>query len=249
MEENIDMARKINSEELLNERESGAIIWIACSVYTLLITYFYVFINKNEDLKITSKFLITLIILAIPRLFKNIYWFFARYKNYSLKLVRGITNCWTIYLIINQSVMFVWFFSSLIILANAGYKGISKSVYFVTIIILASLVSIKPIQSFSKKEEYKGEKRRQAKLLSAYVPRFVILYTFVVYYFITYVSFEENDIMPTLFVVYLGVDRLISMFNTVKDYMQQEYYSLFRDTVIWMRKIRKMDVFNNPQSD
>lgn len=67
----------------------------------------------------------------------------------------------------------------------------------------------------------------------------MILYTFVVYYFIACFDTLEEDFIPTLCVIYLGVDRLITMFNTVRDYEQQEFYSLFRDTVKWLRERRK----------
>jgi hypothetical protein len=50
----------------------------------------------------------------------------------------------------------------------------------------------------------------------------------------------EANFIPTLCVIYLGVDRLITMFNQLRGYEQQEYYSLFRDTVKWIRERRKM---------
>ena len=43
-------------------------------------------------------------------------------------------------------------------------------------------------------------------------------------------------ISTTLCVIYLGVDRLMTMFNTIREYEQQEYYSMFRDTVRWIRE-------------
>ena len=87
-----------------------------------------------------------------------------------------------------------------------------------------------------RKEGYDGKRRRPTNLISSFAPRFVILYTFVVYYFIACFDTIEANFIPTLCVIYLGVDRLITMFNQVRGYEQQEYYSLFRDTVRWIRE-------------
>lgn len=174
--------------------------------------------------------------------FKITYEQFAIHKKYGLRLAIAITNCWTIYQILNAALITGGIFSYLILLAENEALHIPKIVWLVLIILLACYWSMKPIQPFVRKENYSGKRRYPTKLISAFVPRFVILYTFVVYYFIDYVNPTKMSLIPSLCVVYLGVDRLITMFNTIKDYERQEYYSLFRDTVMWMRKDRKMDI-------
>ena len=224
-------------------KTNGAIIWVACSAYIVLMTIIFAKLLLDEELKITTKFWIVFIIALIPTLFEYSYWFFARYRKYSLKLVRGITNCWTIYSIITGFLFYMFIFTCLIMAAQSTVVEIRKGIYFVVIIAFASLVSIKPIIPFVKKEKYAGKRRQNpSSLLNAFVPRFTILYTFVVYYIISYIrDHTSNDIMPFLCVVYIGVERLINMFQTISEYSRQGYYSLFRDTVKWIRKQRKMD--------
>lgn len=220
---------------------NGAIIWCVCAVYIMLITIVYPNILINDELKPVTKFWLLFAVVFIPYLFEKTYWFFARYRKYSLNLVRGITNCRTISWIIGQSFVIVFFFTALIVFASNANKEIPKGLLFVAIIVLACLVSIKPIIPFVKKEYFAGKRRQKpSSLLDAFIPRFIILYTFVVYYIITYVkNSSSNDIIPSLCVVYIGVERLINMFQTISEYSKQGYFSMFRDTVKWVREQRK----------
>lgn len=122
---------------------------------------------------------------------------------------------------------------------NWRLKSLAK---LIVIIVLAVLLSLRPIQPFTNKAIIAERKWHLAGLISAFVPRFVLLYTFVVYYFIAFTNYEfQYQIIPSLCVVYIAIERIFSMFNTVKEYSNQEYYSLFMDTKRWIRKRRKMD--------
>jgi len=219
---------------------NNSIIWLSCLAYIVLISCLLVFSVKRYGIAGASVLLF--LSLASLQFFKKIYEFVARRKRkYGLGLAVGITNCWTIYQILNMSLITGWIFSYLIMLAEMEALHIPKVVWLVIILLLACYWSMKPIQPFVRKEKYEGKRRRPTRLITAFVPRFVVLYTFVVYYFISYVGSTES-IIPSLCVVYLGVDRLITMYNSAKEYMPQEYYSIFRDTVKWLRKVRKMDI-------
>ncbi len=222
---------------------NGVVIMGGCSAYIILITLLYANILMNDNLQEVTKFWFFFAIVFIPYLFEKTYWFFARYKKYSIKLIYGITNCRTISLIIGHSYITMFFFTALIVFASNANKEIFKGLFFILTIALACLISIKPIIPFVKKEIFAGTRRRNpSSLLSAFVPRFIILYTFVVYYIISYVkSSTSNVIIPSLCVVYIGVERLINMFQTISEYSKQEYYSMFRDTVKWVREQRKSD--------
>ena len=216
------------------------IIGVICSVYILCITTLVIWVSSRYGLGGIA----LLFVLAISslQLYKLIYEWFALHKEYNFSLVKKITNCWTIYLILDIALCTGWLFSSLFLMAENGTWGIPKLVYCIIIIVLAVLLTLRPIQPYVSKEKFAVKKRRLAGLITAFVPRFVVLYTFVVYYFIAFTNFKsQNDIIPSLCVVYIAVERMISMFNTVKEYSNQEYYSLFIDTKKWIRKRRKMD--------
>ena len=216
------------------------IIWVVCSAYILSITALVIWVSFHYGLGGIA----LLFILAISslQLYKLAYEWFALHKEYCFSLVKRITNCWIIYLILDIALCTGWLFSSLFLMAENGTWGIPKLVYCIVIIGLAVLLTLKPIQPFTSKVILAEKKWRLAGLINAFVPRFVILYTFVVYYFIAFTSYEsQSQIIPSLCVVYIAIERIISMFNTVKGYSNQEYYSLFMDTKRWIRERRKMD--------
>jgi len=215
------------------------IILFSCSFYILLVTCLMVYVNGIYG--IPGNTMVLILSMVLLQLFKLLYEHVARLGKYCLKLAIGITNCWTIDQILSSALFTSGVFSYLIMMAENEFLHIPKTIWFVIIVGLACYWSMKPMQPFVRKEKINGEKWYPTKLINAFVPRFVILYTFVVYYFIAYVKTADMNLIPSLCVVYLGVDRLITMFNTVKDYEQREYKILFRDTVKWMRRIRKMD--------
>lgn len=214
----------------------GEVVWLACLACILIITACVVQMNIMFGHIGVFAFLFCAFISLQP--FKLAYTYYARYKEYNNSLVRCITNCWTIYQILNQSISYGGVFVYLLLLADKKIGNIPQSVYFIIILTLACLASLKPIQSFNRKEQNKGAVWKQGKLISAFVPRFVILYTFVVYYFLAYVRTSTENIIPSLCVVYIAIERLITMFQTVWGYVEKEYSSLLRDTDEWMRKIR-----------
>lgn len=215
---------------------SRIIIWLTCIAYvvlvTILVTYAY------ELYKVAGALITLLVAELLLQLYKMAYEHYAVREKYDLSLVIRITNCWTIYQILNITLFTSGLFTYLIMLAEIEALNIPKGVWLFAIIILACAWSISSIQPFVRKDKYEGERRRPTKLISSFAPRFVILYTFFVYYFIACFDSVEKGFIPTLCLVYLGVDRLITMYNTVREYEQQEYYSMFRDTVRWMRKCR-----------
>jgi hypothetical protein len=128
-------------------------------------------------------------------------------------------------------------------MAEMGTCGVPKILYCVVIIVLAVLLTLKPIWPFVKKEKYSGDSSYPAKLISAYVPRFVILYSFVVYYFISFANYSsQKEIIPSLCVIYIALERMISMFDSVKGYIKQEYLRLYISTDRWIRTRRGINL-------
>ncbi len=223
------------------------VVGITCLLCILIITVCVVQVNIMYGLVGVFAFLLCAFASLQP--YKLVYTYFARNKEYNNNLVRGITNCWTIYQIMNQMIFYGGVFSYLLLLADKKFFDIPQSIFFIVIIVLACLVSLKPTQPFVNKEKYVGARRRLGKLISAFVPRFVILYAFVVYYLLAYVHATTDNIIPSLCVAYIAIERLFTMFQTVSSYAEQEYYSLFRDTAMWMRKIRNMDKESESRSE
>lgn len=213
--------------------KSRIIIWSVCTAYVLIVTSFIPYAYRHHD--ILGPLIVFSIAESLLQVYKITYESCINRMVFDLSLAIKITNCWAIYQILNMTLLTGFLFTYLIMTAEIEALNISKSLWLVAIILLACVWSIWSIQKFVRKEKYEGKKRRPTKLISSFVPRFVILYTFVVYYFIAYLDTIETNFIPTLCVVYLGVDRLITMFNTVRDYERQEYYSLFRNRVGWIK--------------
>lgn len=224
----------------LGGTSNGLIIWLPCSAFVLFMTICVILVN--DQFGVGGVFLLFFVAETPLQVYKIIYEGIARRRLYNLKLVRSITNCWTIYLIINLFLITGGLFSWLLSLMEYNTLNIPNSVYWTVIILLAVLMSIKPIQSFAVKKIYARKGRYPGKLISAFVPRFFFLYSFVVYYFYAFIDYSEiKTVIPSLCVVYIGIERIISMFQIVSDYSNDEYYSLFRDTVKWIKKRRKID--------
>jgi hypothetical protein len=213
----------------------GLSIWLSCSIFIMVMTVCVVLVNHYYG--VPGIILLFVLSLSSLQIYKLIYEWRVIHKDYNLSLVKSITNCWIIYLIVDISLCVAWLFSTLMAMAEEGTFGIPKNVYCVIIVVLAVLLTIKPILPFVRKMKYQPNKRYPAVLINAFVPRFVILYTFVIYYFLSFVNYSSTaDILPSICVLYIGIERLISMFQTVSEYSKQEYCSLFKDTVKWIRK-------------
>ena len=215
---------------------SRFVIWASCGANLLVVTIVMAYAYRLYE--IYGATIVFFLAIAALQPFKLAYEWYARHGNYGLKLAVSTTNCWAIYQIVNSLLCTGGVFAYMIMLAEIEALHVPKRIWLVAIIVLACVWSIKTIQPFVRKEKYTGKRRRPTNLISSFAPRFVILYTFVVYYFIACYNTIEANFIPTLCVIYLGVDRLIAMFNTVREYEQQEYFSLFRDTVKWIRERR-----------
>ena len=213
---------------------SRIIIWSVCIVYVLSITLLMAYVYMLYG--VVAPFAVLFVSMALLQPYKIAYEYYSTRRKLDLSLAIRITNCWTIYQILNMILFTGGLFAYMIMLAEIEALHIPKSVWLIAVVILACVWSIKTIQPFVRKEKYEGKKRRPSNLISSFAPRFVILYTFVVYYFIACFDTIETNFIPTLCVIYLGVDRLMTMFNTIREYEQQEYYSMFRDTVRWIRE-------------
>ena len=213
-------------------------IWLACVIFVICMTACVIWANSRYGIAgITLSFILSICFFQVC---KRIYVYYALHGDYNLSKIIKCTTCYTIYMIINGALVNAWLFSTLFLMAEDEIWGIPRFVYCIVIIVLAVLLTLKPIRPFVKKEQYPWNNRCPANLISAFVPRFVILYTFVVFYFLSFASFTSTkDIIPSLCVTYIGIERLISMFDTVKEYSKQEYKSLFRDTARWIIKQRK----------
>ena len=216
---------------------SGLSIWLSCSIFVVVMTVGIALITN----KYGAGYVLVLLVGAgiVLQFYKHIYQGIAYCKAYNPKLVRLITDCWTIYMIFNTILGTGGLLAYLLVLTETNMWGIPRSVYCVILLVVACLLSLAPIQRFVRHKKYAGKKRYPARLISSFVPRFVILYTFVVYYLIAYVDYSStSDLIPSLCVLYIGIERLISMFQTVAEYSEQEYYSMYIDTVKWLRKIK-----------
>ena len=224
----------------LKQYSDGLAIWLSSSVFILVMTALVILAATKYG---PSGVLAVLVGAEfILQIYKIIYQSIACRKPYDLKLVKRITNCWTIYMILNTTLCTGGLFAYLLLFAENNTCGIPKCVYFVIILAVACLLSLIPIQRFLNPKKYAGKKWYPAKLISSFVPRFVILYTFVVYYILAYASnTSSSHIIPALCVAYIGIERLISMFQTVATYSKLEYYSMFRDTAKWIREKRHLD--------
>lgn len=221
------------------QTKGSYIIGVICSACILSITALVIWVGFHYGL--VGIALLFILAISSLQLYKMTYEWFALHKEYNFSLVKKITNCWTIYLILDIALCTGWLFSSLFLMAENSTWGVPKLVYCVVIIVLAVLLTLRPIQPFTCKKIIAEKKWTTAGLISAFTPRFVILYTFVVYYFMAFTSYEsQTQIIPSLCVVYIAIERIISMFNTVKEYSKQEYYSLFMDTKRWIRKRRNL---------
>ena len=223
-----------------HKNKPETVIRIVCSAIILGMTVLAVWVNSRWGIIGVS----TLFFLAIALLqpYKLVYEGCAVKREYSQTPVATITNCWIIYLVLNIALCTGGLFSTLILMAENGVWGIPKFVYCFVIIALAVILTLKPIQPFVNNEQYQEDKKYPAKLINAFVPRFVILYTFVVFYFLSFANYSSSmEIIPSLCVVYIGIERLINMFNTVKKYAEQEYESLYKNTEKWISRRRKMN--------
>ena len=215
----------------------GLAIWLPCSIFVIIVTACVVLVNSI--LGVVGIPAVLFLLFASLQFYKWTFLYRAKQKEYNLDLVISITNSRIVYLIMLISLGVSWLFSTLFTWAEDGVFGVPKSVYCIIIILLAVLMTLKPIQPFVKKEKFIGKRRSPASLINAFVPRFVILYTFVVYFFFSFATYtSSSEIIPLLCVVYIAIERMMSMFQTVSEYSQQEYYSMFRETVKWIRKER-----------
>ena len=221
-------------------RIKGLAIWLPCSVFMAVVTVCVIVAgNYYGVVGITA---VLFVLFSSLQFYKWLFAYRAKHKDYNLSLVISITNRRITYLIMLISLGFSWLISTLFTWAEDSVLSIPKSVYCVIIIILAVWLSIKPIQPYIRKDKTIRIKRSPAQLIDAFVPRFVILYTFVVYFLLTFATYTKaSEIIPSLCVVYIAIERLITMFQTVSEYSQQEYYSMFRDTVRWVKKQRILD--------
>ena len=220
-----------------NKSKEERTIWLSCAIFVICMTACVIWANSRFGIGgIICSFIISACVLQVCNF---IYEFYALHGEYNLNKIVKCTTCYTLFKIFSGALIVGWFFSTIIIMAGDETRGIPKLVYCVVIIVLAVLLTLKPIRPFVKKEQYPWNKRYPANLISAFVPRFVILYTFVVFYFLSFANFTSTkDIIPSLCVTYIGIERLISMFDTVKEYSKQEFKSLFRDTARWVIKQR-----------
>lgn len=217
--------------------EDSWAIWGVCSLFVLLMTACVIWVNSKLGIVgITATFLLSICAFQV---YKMIYEYYALHGEHNLCKVKKCTNCWIIYLIIDIALVVGWLFSTFILMAIDGTWGVPRFVYCIIIIALAVLLTLKPTLPFVKREKYPWSKRYPASLINAFVPRFVILYTFVVFYFLSFANFSSSrEIIPFLCVIYVGIERLISMFDTIRVYSELEYKSLFRDTARWIYKYR-----------
>lgn len=233
---------EVKSGTIMKTLKNNPILLIGgvCSTFILLITILVVLVNCRWG--IIGILILFFLAIASLQLYKLIYEMCAVRKAYNQRLITCITNCWIVYLILDISLCTGGLFSALMLMAETGVWGIPKSIYCLVIVVLAILLTLKPIQPFINKESYREDKKYPAQLINAFVPRFVILYTFVVFYFLSFANYSSsNEIIPSLCVVYIGIERLINMFSTVKLYAAEEYEYLLEDTERWIRKSRKMD--------
>ena len=152
---------------------SKIIIWTSCIAYVVLVTITIAYAYKYYG--VVGVLFVLLIAEFLLQVYKMVYQHKAVRVKYDTSHVINITNCWAIYQILNNSLLTGGVFTYLIMLAEIEALNIPKRVWLVVVIILACAWSIITIQPFVRKEKYEGKLRRPTKLISSFVPRFVIL--------------------------------------------------------------------------
>jgi len=174
------------------------------------------------------------------QIFKMIYEAYAKKAAYCEKLVNSITRCRICYNILNSVILTSLLYVFLMAAAQEQWLGLSTNWYFVIILAISCALSLWSINSFKRKG--KDGNNRPTSIIYAYAPRFVIMLAFVVYYCIKYINdITPEELLPALFVVYLGVDRVYNMMMGVRCEARDSYKILYEDTERWIKKERKLE--------
>lgn len=222
----------------MNNLSNGSAISLTCGLLlSALVVAIYLAQDRYGLAGIGALFMISESLLQI---YKVIYEIYAHKAEYCEKLVNGITRCWIIYNILNAvfitSLLYVFLFNA----ADAQMWGISTNGYFIIILVVSCLISLWSYHSFQRRNVEND--KQTASMIYAYAPRMIIMAAFVVYYCIRYIdSITSPELLPALFLVYIGIDRMYNMISNIKSFAKKEYNYMYEDTEKWLKKVRKME--------
>lgn len=168
------------------------------------------------------------------QIYKIVYQCYAARKDYSDLLVRIVTRLYAIYCLLNAAIITVGIFAYLLAAAQFQWFGWSEKVFFLIIVIVALVVAIIPYYSSIKQ---KNDLECNRNIIYDFVPRFVTLLFFVIYYGIKYIrDLALEDLLPAVFVIYLGIDRFVSLIIEGKSKAIEGYRRLYKNTEDWLKK-------------
>jgi len=174
------------------------------------------------------------------QIFKIVYEAYAKKTTYCENLVNSITRCWICYNILNSVILTSLLYVFLMAAAQEQWLGLSTNWYFVIILVISCVLSLWSINSFKRRG--KDGNSSPTSIIYAYAPRFVIMLAFVVFYCIKYINdITPEELLPALFVVYLGVDRMYNMMIGVRCEARDSYKTIYEDTESWIKKERKLE--------
>ena len=87
----------------------------------------------------------------------------------------------------------------------------------------------------------KWDDKTIGNIIYDFVPRLVMLLFFVVYYGIkNYNRINIEELVPAVFVLYLGMDRFVSMLMDIRSKFKEGYEYLYNDSEKWLKKEKKI---------
>lgn len=225
--------------KVMNKFTNGTVISFWCTIIIAgIIVAMYYAQTRYEFYGLFALFFLAETPLQI---YKIIYEIYAKKAEYSESLINNITRCWIIYNIVNSVVVTGLLYVFLFSVANANMFGISTSGYFLIILAISCIISLWSYHSYYTVD--KDSRNNPTRMIYSYAPRLVIMLAFVVYYCFEYIgNVSLSNLVPALFVAYMGVDRLYGMYMGVRSSAPEEYRLIYEDTKKWIRKERKMDV-------
>ena len=111
------------------------IIWSSCAAYVLLVTLLLAYAYGRYG--VVAPFAVLLVSAVLLQLYKMAYKCYAVRGKYDLSLAIKITNCWTIYQILNMTLLTGGLFAYTIMLAERETLHIPEKVWLLAIIIIA----------------------------------------------------------------------------------------------------------------
>jgi len=181
------------------------------------------------------------------QIFKLGYFRYVKKCRYCSDSVHRITICWILY---NSG---CWIsglcllFGMLLVCAKCEIYGLSTTIWFFIVLIVTLVITL--LSRKALREEKKKIKPRLVEIMFFYFPRFFLMSSFIIYYCIIYLlnkKMSVDEIVPALFVIWLGVDRLVNLVSELKQTIQDTYDLCYEESDQLVRQRRKISIDNHP---